>query len=337
MTAQELESKYLGQAINVDFENGQPFPANQPFQCWDLVDKYSLDNGWGPITTGDGFAEGIFNLFLDPLPQNYDRIFNTVDNFPQVGDIVVWNHNVPGVTGEAGHVAIALDSDATTLNVLEQNNPLPRVTKGNHPYTGVLGWLRPKALNNQGDQPIMITEHELAMLTLAYYMRQPNDVEIKGFVGQPLDVVLEALKSSGERAAVEAFYYAGKNPPAPVIEQVPAADPIAPAQTTPTETPQIPDPVFTTQPIAEPLKPAEAASNGRWDWLKALLTNFQGGNVKPGYKTTEFWVAVYNALSPLVFQGFGIHLPGWGWIAQVVASALYIFGRAKVKVANANQ
>ena len=202
MTADDLRSLYKGQAINVDYENGQPFPANQPYQCWDLVDRYSLDRGWGAVTTGDGYAEGVFNLFEDPLPQYYDRIANTPDNAPACGDIIVWDRNVPGVTGVAGHIALVLSGGPTGFVVLEQNNPQPYVTEASHPYTGVLGWLHPKALNQGDDMPIpdqdnYFNRYNKAMLYIRGREMSRQEFQ-QNFVGRTDLQMLEAMLDNPE-------------------------------------------------------------------------------------------------------------------------------------------
>ncbi len=150
-----LRANYLGKAINVDYSDGKPFPTNQPYQCYDLVSKYSKDNGWGESITGNGYAEGVYRLFRSPMEKYYDHLAYTWNTEFQIGDIVVWKANVPGITGVAGHIAIAIQP-GIALRVLEQNNPKPYVTESNRPTGGVAGILRPKALI--GDPAMTITD-----------------------------------------------------------------------------------------------------------------------------------------------------------------------------------
>ncbi len=86
------------------------------------------------------------NYDTDPqLHENFDKIENGPDGVPRYGDVVVWDTHV----GDGqGHVAICLSGDVTHFSSLDQGWPkLSHVTRTDHNYTHVLGWMRPR---NQG-------------------------------------------------------------------------------------------------------------------------------------------------------------------------------------------
>lgn len=88
-------------------------------------------------------AEFWRNYDVDPnLRGNFDKFPNTPDGVPQYGDVVIWDTHV-GDGG--GHVAICLSGEVTKFSSLDQGWPIPsNVSKSEHNYTHVLGWLRPK-------------------------------------------------------------------------------------------------------------------------------------------------------------------------------------------------
>lgn len=120
-------------------------------QCWDLVFKYVKEViGCPRLPTrpgGKGGAKDVYNFFLPPLPQFFDRVANDPKNsnqVPKVGDIVVWGETFGG---GLGHIAIVIDAPAGSPNlvVFGQNAPfgsLPHQITMN--YRGMLGWLTPK-------------------------------------------------------------------------------------------------------------------------------------------------------------------------------------------------
>ena len=61
--------------------------------------------------------------------------------------------------------------------------------------------------------------------------------------------------------------------------------------------------------------------------------------VRPGYKTTEFWgIAIFNVISFVVASGF---VPQTGWVGQVVAMVLSLltslgYGQIRTEVKNAS-
>jgi len=108
-------------------------------QCFDLIQFWSaeLQGGWIPGL----LAKDIMDQFLP----NYEKIWNSPDNIPQAGDIVVWGG---GINGGLGHTAIATGKgDVWTFQVFSQNDPVgsPCIYR-TYTYSYVRGWLRRKVV-----------------------------------------------------------------------------------------------------------------------------------------------------------------------------------------------
>lgn len=140
--------KYAGKDVNTDFyQDGTPYPVNNPYQCWDLANRFALDNGLGMLRTGDGTAAGIYeNYWSNGNSTNYTRIANASNILPKPGDHLVWDRSLGG---GAGHVAVVVRADWNTVTVLEQNAPAGSATRV-HTYswdaidTDIQGWLHAK-------------------------------------------------------------------------------------------------------------------------------------------------------------------------------------------------
>jgi hypothetical protein len=163
MTLSDFVSTYNGKSVDVDGSYG--------YQCWDLAAEYSRSVVGVPphdffpfgLPTGDGCAAGVFANFQAPLPRYYDRIDNVPNDptvTPQAGDLVVWNYTSPG-SGGSGHIGVCLSANASSFISFDQNWNGPYAAKIAHNYNYVLGWLRPKAVN-QGDNMIQDTDLEYA-------------------------------------------------------------------------------------------------------------------------------------------------------------------------------
>lgn len=98
----------------------------------------------------EGAANFWSNYDSDPnLNKFFDKIPNTSDGVPNPGDVVLWNRRAGG---GFGHVSIFLNGDANSFTSLDQNWPtLSKVTKTEHNYTNVYGWLRPKGQPMAGE------------------------------------------------------------------------------------------------------------------------------------------------------------------------------------------
>lgn len=72
----------------------------------------------------------------------YEKIPNTPEGVPQLGDVIVWGKSYGGI----GHIAICTEiANKRTFTSFDQNDPINEPCHFQpHTYTGVLGWLRPK-------------------------------------------------------------------------------------------------------------------------------------------------------------------------------------------------
>ena len=144
-------NRYIGQQIDVD-----GYPPNQPFQCYDLANRYSIDIGYQRF--GGLYASDIFGQ----QPQNYNWVKNTPSGIPPRGAVVVFTR----VYGSGwGHVAITTGEGNTSYFVsLDQNWSAPRVVATRHDYSQVIGWGIPKNSNiiNEGAKNMTPDEEKLA-------------------------------------------------------------------------------------------------------------------------------------------------------------------------------
>lgn len=110
-------------------------------QCVDWAQIINKFYG-GSFLTGNN-ASDIWNTY----PQNiYNKVANGATNFPNEGDIVIWKPNIAGVTGSAGHIAVARKG-CTSMKLLTKDQNYPtgsRVHDFEHTYAGVYGWLQKK-------------------------------------------------------------------------------------------------------------------------------------------------------------------------------------------------
>lgn len=104
-------------------------------QCEDVAQFWNFVLG-----NPQPFTGATADLIYQQPGDFYIQIPNAPDNYPQKGDIVVWNWPHVGInTGN--------NTNANQFEVLEQNDP----TDSNchlktYDYNGVIGWLRPKQL-----------------------------------------------------------------------------------------------------------------------------------------------------------------------------------------------
>ena len=128
MTVQEFFARFNGRGIDFDHAYG--------FQCMDLAEEYNHDVVGAPRLWGN--AIDVWTRF----PANhYTRIGNTPDNFPNEGDIILWNTHVGN---GYGHIAVAHKADPHSFTSFDQNWPFGSLCHfQGHNYNHVLGWLRP--------------------------------------------------------------------------------------------------------------------------------------------------------------------------------------------------
>jgi len=131
MTADQFFVKYAGKYIDYDGYYG--------YQCVDLYRQF-VKEVYGcqqsPPVSGAAKVWDTYNKDF------FTRIPNGPVNYPNRGDIVIWNTKAGG---GYGHIAIAMDAGSYTFNSFDQNWPTgSRCHKQPHNYTNVLGWLTPK-------------------------------------------------------------------------------------------------------------------------------------------------------------------------------------------------
>ena len=155
MNTQEFFDKYNNKPINYDGAFGN--------QCMDVYRQYCKELG---LTQSPGVngAKDVWNTFRK---EDFTQIVNTPTGVPQKGDVVIWGVGI----GTFGHIAIFDRGDTNSFTSFDQNYPVQGYidTKGNHigtgvchfqnhSYTGVLGWLRPKATVQPTPQVVTITD-----------------------------------------------------------------------------------------------------------------------------------------------------------------------------------
>lgn len=133
MTISDFVTQNSGKLLDFDGEYGA--------QCVDEVQYYAQSLGlprfWGNAVD-----------IADQASAGATWLVNTPTNYPQPGDIVVWKASVPGITGQFGHVAIAVDANPNSFNSFDQNWPTGTACHvQHHTYTGVAGWLHPLVLD----------------------------------------------------------------------------------------------------------------------------------------------------------------------------------------------
>ena len=130
---------------------GQQIEREDPtalFQCMDFAFAWVDILGIDRASIRHPYAYQVWTKPNDLTVQFFQFIPNTANGVPQQGDIVIFDQNVQGVTGIAGHICVATGGDSNSFNSLDQNwKGVQKVTKEKHSYTGVLGWLRIKLAN----------------------------------------------------------------------------------------------------------------------------------------------------------------------------------------------
>lgn len=113
-------------------------------QCVDLWRAYNRKVIQAPDIFGN--PPDIWNKYQQDF---YERIPNTPDGVPQLGDVVIWGSSYGGY----GHIAICTEiANTKTFTSFDQNDPIGEPCHFQpHTYSGVLGWLRPKNQTNIKD------------------------------------------------------------------------------------------------------------------------------------------------------------------------------------------
>lgn len=157
MTVEEFFNKYNG--VGIDFD------GVYKFQCVDVFKQFNKDVVNAPAVSGNAVD------YWTKYPFDYyERVLNAVDNYPQLGDVVIWGKTI----GPYGHIAICRDATLSSFVSFDQNWPVNVDSQGNglgvchfqpHNYTGVLGWLRPKSIK-PGNPTSPIPESDIVKVDL---------------------------------------------------------------------------------------------------------------------------------------------------------------------------
>lgn len=143
MTVKEFFAKYNGKPIDYDGYYGN--------QCVDLYRQFVKECLEYPQSPG---VQGAADIWTTYLKDYYQRIDNTPDGVPQLGDIIIWNKNAGG---GFGHVGIFDSGSVDNFLSFDQNWPVNSFCHfQSHNYTNVLGWQRPKKFIEQA--PVVIKD-----------------------------------------------------------------------------------------------------------------------------------------------------------------------------------
>ncbi|MCR4307755.1 MAG: CHAP domain-containing protein [Candidatus Berkelbacteria bacterium] len=128
MTTDQFVTKYNNKFIDWDGYWGA--------QCVDLYRQFLKEVCRVPQNPPVVGAKDIWNNYRK---EDFVRIPNGPYNFPQKGDIVIWNKNAGG---GFGHVGVCLVADSMRFTSFDQNWIQVSAHKQPHNYTNVIGWLR---------------------------------------------------------------------------------------------------------------------------------------------------------------------------------------------------
>jgi len=146
--------------------NGVPNVGNTPEnkgQCVGLVMVFIADLGLPHIW---GHAKDIYAN----AGSEYEKIPNTPEGVPQLGDIIVWNGRMGG---GYGHIAIVEKATVDSFTSFDQNYPTgsaPRLVE--HTYSSVIGWLRPKVATISNELATCLKLHSEAVTGLEQVKKQ---------------------------------------------------------------------------------------------------------------------------------------------------------------------
>ena len=221
MTSLDIAKKYLGK-MWIGTNTGDKG------QCVGLFNQVNLEFlGVNYPIQGAGTAFQILsarNTRPDLVEQVKNKSFNP--NFlPSIGDWVIWNKNWGG---GAGHISCVESLSVTGFTGIEQNFVADTVTRQQHSWTNVVGWVH-YISNQKGDD---VNTGDVTNMYRVLLGREPDVGGLKTFVGKSFSVVFYALIGSKEYAdrqaslvkSVEDLRVALANeknkPPVKVIETV---------------------------------------------------------------------------------------------------------------------
>lgn len=137
--AENFIKKYDGKFIDYDKAYGN--------QCKDEFSAFNVE-----VAKNNKYIYGNAIELWDTIPQEiYERIENTPQAVPELGDVIIWDRGI----GQYGHCAIATgNADVNTFESLDQNYPAGTPChKQQHNYHHVLGWFRVRTENNAPQSP----------------------------------------------------------------------------------------------------------------------------------------------------------------------------------------
>ncbi len=179
MTIDQFVAKYNGVHIDEDGYYGA--------QCWDTVARYAREVvGCSPFPTGSGGAEGLYRLFLPPIPTSFIRV---PASDLRKGDIVVWSKEF---YNPFGHTALVWERDGNSILVFEQDGAKDYNGDGN--ADGV-AYVAQRTITNQvsgGLRPIkgvisnMPTENEVRNFLSSYLnIKNPSKEQVAYYTARP--------------------------------------------------------------------------------------------------------------------------------------------------------
>ena len=149
-------------------------------ECVGLIQVYIAELGLSHIW---GHAK---DIFANASTNEYEKVENAPDIYPDEGDIICWNSTMGN---GFGHIAIVISSDPEkdTVEVFESNNPYGEPPR-KHTYSnwrGIIGWLKPYVLEGEENDPPELTEECL---------KHKEDVEVLLEAKEALETSLEASR-----------------------------------------------------------------------------------------------------------------------------------------------
>ena len=151
MTPKDFFAKYNGKPIDYDGYYGN--------QCVDLYRQYVKECLEYPQSSG---VQGAANIWDNYLQDYFERVDNTPDGVPKLGDVIIWNKNAGG---GFGHVGVFDSGNTDNFISFDQNWPVNSFCHfQSHNYINVLGWLRPKKFVEVEPQPAITDQTVIPQL-----------------------------------------------------------------------------------------------------------------------------------------------------------------------------
>lgn len=190
----EAAKKYLGKTF-VGF--------TIPGQCVALFNQVNLDAlGVKYPIQGASTAYQILTA-TNTRPDLVEQVKNDPKNpnqLPSVGDWVIWNTKLGN---GAGHISCVESVSSVGFTGIEQNFIPNKVTRQNHNFTNVIGWIHYKT-NQQGDE--MLTRQKVIDTYLVIRGSAPSEAEIAAHLnGGTMESLVKGFKgeADGNRANVQ--------------------------------------------------------------------------------------------------------------------------------------